>query len=114
MGSGAAFGMVIRVGTEDDVFSSGQWPTDGFMSFAAHQNGLAPGNGFEAFEVGGKMPGQAIVLTDHAVGRCCDNEGYFHESAIKSNRLAPPAFSWERGHLGRHFCGQDAHAPKGE
>ena len=25
----------------------------------------------------------------------------------------PPAFSWERGHLGRHFSGRDARAPRG-
>ena len=27
--------------------------------------------------------------------------------------FSPPAFSWERGHLGRHFCGQDAALPGG-
>ena len=27
--------------------------------------------------------------------------------------FTPPAFSWERGHLVRHFCGRDAHAPRG-
>ena len=26
----------------------------------------------------------------------------------------PPAFSWERGHLVRHFCGRDARTPRGE
>ena len=69
MGSGAAIGPEIGVGTEDDVFASGQWPSDGFVSFAAHQNWLAPSNGFESFKVGGQMPRQAIVLADHAVGR---------------------------------------------
>ncbi len=29
-------------------------------------------------------------------------------------RSLPPAFSWERGHLGRHFSGRDARAPRGE
>jgi len=33
---------------------------------------------------------------------------------IECKRSLPPAFSWERGHLGRHFCGRDARAPKGE
>ena len=28
-------------------------------------------------------------------------------------RSRPPAFSWERGHLGRYFSGRDARAPKG-
>ncbi|MFZ4702610.1 MAG: hypothetical protein ACOYMG_21415 [Candidatus Methylumidiphilus sp.] len=28
-------------------------------------------------------------------------------------RSLPPAFSWERGHLGRHFSGRDARAPRG-
>ena len=29
-------------------------------------------------------------------------------------RSLPPAFSWERGHLGRHFSGRDARAPRGK
>ncbi|MEI7866809.1 MAG: hypothetical protein WCI11_02875 [Candidatus Methylumidiphilus sp.] len=32
----------------------------------------------------------------------------------KGKRSLPPAFSWERGHLGRHFSGRDARAPRGE
>ena len=32
----------------------------------------------------------------------------------KRNRSLPPAFSWESGHLGRHFSGRDARAPRGE
>ena len=33
--------------------------------------------------------------------------------SLKRNRSAPPAFSWERGHLGRNFGGRDARAPRG-
>ena len=35
------------------------------------------------------------------------------ETMLWSNRSAPPAFSWERGHLGRNFGGRDARAPRG-
>jgi len=33
---------------------------------------------------------------------------------LDGKRSLPPAFSWKRGHLGPHFSGRDARAPRGE
>jgi len=33
--------------------------------------------------------------------------------SLNRKRSLPPAFCWERGHLGRHFSGRDARAPRG-
>ena len=34
-------------------------------------------------------------------------------TSVSCNRSLPPSLSWERGHLGRHFSGRDARAPRG-
>ncbi len=67
--------------------------------------------------VGIMMKQSCGVCSAHpADGMCCESDdlGVKSIDAITSVTVQPPpAFSWERGHLGRNFGGRDARAPKG-
>jgi len=64
-GSGTGSG---EAGTgKDDGVATGQRATDGFEGASTHDQDAAEGGAFEPFEIGGEMPGNAVLHSDDAV-----------------------------------------------
>lgn len=65
----------IGIAGEDDVLAIGQGAPDGFVGFAAHDDGVAAGGALEEFEVLGELPRKVATPADDAVGGHRDDAG---------------------------------------
>ncbi len=74
----AARGLVGRVATHHDIATTWQGAADGFMGFAAHDQGMAPGYLPEPFLFSLNLPGNRIVTAYNPVLRHGRDEDDFH------------------------------------
>jgi len=70
-----AGGLVVFLASDNDIISAGKDAADGFVGFAAHDDGMGHGKLLEAFEVFGQAPKEPVVFTDGAVFTHGDDNG---------------------------------------
>ncbi len=59
--------LVTGLSGDNNTDASGKWPTDRFIGFASHDDGMPHGKGPEMLQIGRKMPRQRIVTTNNAI-----------------------------------------------
>ena len=78
----SARGIKVRLSRHDHIAPSGQGPEfwgKGIPGFAPHDDRAAQGNAFEVSQVLCQVPGQCVVLTNHAIGSASKNQMQLHD-----------------------------------